>query len=259
MDPSSERYWIESELCARLDAQRLVAELRRVVALRHEHVLAVEEVGIADGGVYFVTPIVDGITLRTWLERERPLAILESVRVMTEVTLALVHAHAAGIAHGALSPEMILWSNTHAKVRDFGLKAALLHAGAPPEFVDGCAPPGTSDYAAPERSSDALGDIYSFGAIAYEVLTGRVPVLPSLEPVNKLRQHLPAGLARLVMRCLERDPASRPQRADELTRVLVGMVTLALGYERAQLIAQAQFFERHGDAQRAAERFEQAR
>jgi hypothetical protein len=62
-----------------------------------------------------------------------------------------------------------------------------------------------------------------------------------------------------VMRCLERDPRKRPQSAGELTRVLVGMVTPALGYESAQLIAQAQFFERNGDARRAGDRIEQAR
>ena len=215
----------------------LRAGLARAASLRHERILPIETIGEHDGSPWFTTPFVDGVTLATWLEREKQLPFLESARVLSELAQALAHAHAAGATHGDLTTHDVLWSETHAK---------LCHLGAAP-----CSTDATS------------ADIRAFGAIAYEVLAGEKPNVSDgacITPVNALRHHIPPGLAYVVMRCLTNDRSRAWRSMDDLVPLVANLVTPPRGYEAPHLVNQGCYLLRQSGSfvREALERFEAA-
>ena len=232
-----------------LDARQIAAlrsGIERASALRHERILPIEENGDCRGAPYFVTPFVEGVTLETWLERERELPFLEAARVLSELALALAHAHRSDVFHGELSTADVLWSETHVKLCNLGA--------------------ATSPVARRSNADAALADIRAFGTIAYEVLAGRKPLGRSgdahsrIVPVNELRHHIPPGLAYVVMRCLSSDRARAWRSVDELLPLLANLVTPPQGYVAPQLVNQGHYLcRRPGPRLRESlERFESA-
>lgn len=224
---------------ASFDFAAFVAELERVATLRHPHLVAIEAWGRAEGVVYVVSPWIEGVSLRTWLGREPQLGFLECVRVLRELTSAVAYARREGVASFALTPDDVVWSNTHAFALDVGLEQAL-------------------DVASATRRA-SVDVALALGALGYEMLAGCAPARERAEAVNKLRAHIPPGLAYLVMRCLDADRDRRPT-PESMLRVLEPMVTPAPGYAAPQRVDQARFFLRRGASglARALERFEQA-
>jgi len=222
------------------DASSVLASLARAARLRHERILPIEATGACDGLPWFASPRVEGVTLATWLERERELPFLESARVLSELAEALAHAHAAGVVHGALTTHDVLWSDTHVK---------LCHLGAAP-----CS----------RGASETIAlDIRAFGEIAYELLAGRKPHASSgarITPVNELRHHIPPGLAYVVMRCLTGDRVRAWRSMDDIVPLLAHLVTPPRGYEAPHLVNQGRFLcRRPGPLLRESlERFESA-
>src|SRR5207302_2132541 len=158
---------------------------------------------------------------------------------------ALAYAHEHGIVHRDIKPEDVLLSGGSAMVTDFGVAKALSassnaeHGGMTSLGVA----LGTPAYMSPEQASadpsvDHRADIYSFGVLAYELLTGQPPfagrtpqnllaahVTEAPEAINKRRASLPPALAALVMRCLEKRPADRPQSASAVVHALDDITT----------------------------------
>jgi serine/threonine-protein kinase len=197
-------------------------------------------------------PFVEGQSLRERLGRFGTLAIAETVNILRDVARALAYAHDKGVMHRDIKPENVLLSGEAAVVSDFGIAKALAAAGTSdklPEESDETEPPttsltaigtsiGTPQYMAPEQASgdpttDHRADIYAFGCMAFELLTGKTPFaglsihqlfrahMTEVPPrVDTLRPDTPPGLAMLIVRCLEKDPAHRPQSARELLRSL---------------------------------------
>jgi tetratricopeptide (TPR) repeat protein len=253
----------------------LQSRLERAAPLRHAHILPIESIGRRDGALYFVTPFVEGVTLATWLEREKVLPFLEAARVLAELAQALAHAHRRGVVHADLSTADVLWSETHVQLCNLG---ASIGASAR------CS------------ETDAIGaDIRAFGAIAYEVLTGQKPsranatlgararaIAPNatgpsaidasaidpqaiaastrIVPVNELRHHIPPGLAYVVMRCLSADGKRAWRSMDDILPLVTHLVTPPPGYAAPQLVNQGAYLcRRPGPLLRESlERFESA-
>ena len=241
---------LHPELATALGADRFLREIQIAANLQHPHILPLLDSGVSAGFLYYVMPHVKGESLREKLARERELPVHDAVRILRDVTDALAHAHDAGIVHRDIKPENVMLSGKHALVMDFGVAKALSEAAGRPAATDGGAPSlttagvalGTPTYMAPEQAAadphtDHRADIYAVGILAYELLAGSPPfrgtsaqaiLAAHLTQVPEpLAQHrdVPPALAELVMKCLQKRPADRWQRADEMVRLLEAALT----------------------------------
>ena len=222
---------LHPDLGAALGADRFLSEIKTTARLQHPHILPLLDSGEAGGGdstglLYYVMPFVRGETLRARLERERQLPVDDALRIARECADALHHAHSHGIIHRDIKPENILLQDGHAVVADFGIALAVQSAGGARMTQTGLSL-GTPQYMSPEQAMgektiDARSDIYSLGAVTYEMLTGEPPftgasvqaivakVLTERPvPVSTTRDTVPPGLERAVLRSLAKLPADR--------------------------------------------------
>ena len=235
---------LSSEMAAEVSAERFTREVRVAARLQHPNIVPLLTAGDADGLPYYTMPYVDGENLHNRM-RAGPLPVAEVVSIMRDVTRALGYAHSRGVIHRDIKPANVLLSGDAAVVTDFGIAKAIASAldtdASPRDFATltqlGTAI-GTPAYMAPEQAaadpaSNHRADIYSLGAMMYELLTGQTPFSGSTPQqllaakmsgsprlVVDLRPDTPRPLASLVMRCLERDPADRPQSAADVTSAL---------------------------------------
>ncbi|NJD09125.1 MAG: hypothetical protein FIB01_01345 [Gemmatimonadetes bacterium] len=234
---------LRPDLTATLGAERFQREIQIAARLQHPHILPMLDAGEAAGLLYYVMPYVEGPTLRTRLAREGELPIADVVRILRDVVDGVAAAHALGVVHRDLKPENIMLSGRHALVADFGVAKALGDAAGEQRLTTAGVALGTPAYMAPEQAAgdaqtDHRADIYALGVLAYEMLTGDPPFTRSTPrallaaqvteapvPVTERRDTVPPALASLVMRCLAKKPADRPQRAEELLTVLESLAT----------------------------------
>jgi len=228
---------VHPELAAVLGAERFLSEIHVTAALQHPHILPLFDSGQADGQLYYVMPFVDGESLRGRLHRERQLPIDEAVRLTREVASALDYAHRKGVIHRDIKPENILVHDGQAVVADFGIAIAVTNAGGGRLTQTGLSL-GTPQYMSPEQATgerdiDARSDVYSLGAVTYEMLTGEAPFTgptaqaivakvittdpPSLVSQRKL---IPQHVEDAVLKALEKMPADRFASAADFSRAL---------------------------------------
>ncbi|MEO7359121.1 MAG: serine/threonine-protein kinase [Gemmatimonadaceae bacterium] len=240
---------LPAELAAELSTARFQREIQLAARLQHPHIIPLISTGNAAGLPYYTMPFVDGESLRDRMQRSGELTIGESIRLLREIASALAYAHDRGVIHRDIKPENILLTDGVARVADFGVAKALIESttmGERPLTAAGVAV-GTPAYMSPEQVSadpaiDQRADVYAFGVVAYEMLTGRPPfvarttqallaahVIEAPEFVSKRRPSIPVDLANLVMRCLEKRQADRPQSATEIVQVLDAMQTTTPG------------------------------
>src|SRR5258708_17116317 len=188
-----------------------------------------------------------GESLRARIMHERELPVGDTVRILRDVSDALAYAHGHGIVHRDVKPDNVLLSGKHALVTDFGVaKAVSSSTGAATLPSLGMAL-GTHAYRAPEQAAgdpnvDHRAALYAVGALGYELLAGRPPfsgmspqgmlaaqVTAVPDPVTQHRATVPPALAALIMQCLAKHPADRPQNADEVLGRLEAMATPTRG------------------------------
>lgn len=217
--------------------ERFKREARTAAQLSHPHIVPLLTFGEDDGLVYFVMGYVDGETLSNRLQREGPLSAGEAVRVLTELAQALSYAHSRAVVHRDVKPDNVLLEQPRSIVRltDFGI--AKQHTGRPSLTAAG-AVIGTPLYMSPEQASgrtdvDARTDVYSLGAVAFTVFTGRPP-FEGRSSSDIMRQHLTGEVPRLrdvlpdipgslddaVQRCLAKEPADRWRDPIEFSNAL---------------------------------------
>ncbi|MDQ3519737.1 MAG: protein kinase [Gemmatimonadota bacterium] len=226
------------ELAAEVSEERFRREIQLAAQLQHPHIVPLLTAGHADGFLFYTMPLVSGESLREKLDRDGALPVDECVRLLCEIADALKYAHSRGIVHRDIKPANVLLADRHAVVADFGVAKALSAAGGSDKLTATGIALGTPAYMAPEQAAgdshvDHRADIYAFGALAYEMLTGQTPFTgPSVQavlvahisqapqPITVTRSSVPAPLAAIVMRCLEKHPADRPQSAEVVMRQL---------------------------------------
>jgi eukaryotic-like serine/threonine-protein kinase len=222
--------------------QRFEREAKTISSLNHPHICTLHDVGSQDGVDYLVMECVEGETLAKRLEKG-PLPLEQTLKISMEVADALDKAHRQGIVHRDLKPGNIMLTKLGAKLLDFGLakpaaqlaNVASLTAAATQDspVTEQGTIVGTFQYMSPEqiegKEVDARSDIFSFGAVLYETLTGRrafpgksqLSVASAVlekdpEPISTLQPMTPPALERAVKRCLAKDPDDRWQTARDL-------------------------------------------
>jgi eukaryotic-like serine/threonine-protein kinase len=217
---------LRPELAAVLGAERFLNEVRVTANLQHPHILPLHDSGAAGGALFYVMPYVEGETLREKLRREKQLGIEEAVEITRAVAAALDYAHRHRVIHRDIKPENILLHEGQAFIADFGIALAVSQAGGSRLTETGLSM-GTPQYMSPEqamgdRELDARSDIYSLGAVLYEMLAGDPPYTGSTAqaivakvitekpvPVTVHRDTVPPHVAAVVHRALAKLPADR--------------------------------------------------
>ena len=217
--------------------ERFRREAETIAQLSHPHIVPLHFVGERDGLVYLAMAAIDGGTLAERLDREGPLSIEETVRILAEVASALAHAHKRGVIHRDIKPENVLLDaeSGRALVTDFGI-ARTAEGGA---LTATGLVMGTAAYLAPEQLSgeppDRRGDIYALGVMGYQMLAGRLPFEGATpvailmkrmagppESLKALRSDVPDALNGLIASCLAIEAADRPNDAGDIARALRG-------------------------------------
>jgi serine/threonine protein kinase/tetratricopeptide (TPR) repeat protein len=217
------------------DARRFEREARAVASLSHPNVVPIFDVGHDSGMDYLVEELVEGETLRALLRRG-PLEIARCRHIAVQIAEGLAAAHRAGIIHRDLKPgNIMITSGDCARILDFGLATG--HRTGSDEAtmslprLDGVV--GTAAYMSPEqvqgRRIDVRSDIFSYGALLYEMITGRqafardivtATLAAVLQEDPPLVADIPPKLRQIIDRCLSKDPGSRFQTIDEVRLAL---------------------------------------
>lgn len=216
--------------------ERFRREAQAAACLSHEHIANVYDTGRAQGTYYIVMEFVEGTDLKQRLRREGPLPLLTTLEIGRQIASALEAAHRNGLVHRDIKPHNILLNKDgNVKVTDFGI-AKIASDGDDTGVII-----GSVHYLSPEQArGDATtpsSDIYSFGAVLFEMLTGRTvfegenamavahkqvyeqPPMP-----RTLRPDVPPAVEAVVLRCLEKDARARYQSAAEVQAVLTQLV-----------------------------------
>ena len=211
--------------------QRFEREARSVASLNHPHICVLHDIGNQDGMGYMVMEFMEGETLAARLEKGA-LPLEQALKYGRQIADALDRAHRAGVTHRDVKPPNIMLTRDGVKVLDFGLAKSGSKPGPTDETLtkvltmEGTIM-GTPQYMAPEqfegREADARADIWAFGAVLYEMVTGRKAfegksysslvgaILSADPPPMTVKPFTPAWLERLVRRCLAKEPDRRYQ------------------------------------------------
>ncbi len=255
---------LRPELAAALGVERFLREIEIAAQLTHPNILALYDCGEADSLLYYTMPYVTGETLRDRLQREKQLAIDESVGITQEVADALAHAHSLGVVHRDIKPENVLFQAGHAVVADFGIARAVSAAGGERLTETGLAI-GTPAYMSPEQATgdrdvDPRSDIYSLGCMLYEMLAGDPPFSAStaqamlarksieqVPAISTVRDTVPRHLEKAIAIALARVPADRYATALDFSAALTRDSGTTVGAAERSAIAVLPFANMSAD------------
>jgi len=247
---------LHPELSAVLGTERFLKEIELTASLQHPHILPLFDSGSADSLLFYVMPYIEGETLRGRITREHQLPLNDGIRIATEVADALEYAHKRHVVHRDIKPENILLHEGRALVSDFGIALAVAQAGGGRLTQTGLSL-GTPQYMSPEQATgerdiDARSDIYSLGAVTYEMLTGEPPFTgPSAQAiVAKVittdppsliakRRSIPPHVEAAVLTALEKMPADRFSSAAQFAEALADPSRARVGTTAGQRLAPA--------------------
>ena len=212
---------------------RFQRHVESTIQLSHPNIVSVLDVDESDEYHLLVTEVVRGPTLKEYIRDNHPIPLEEAVRIALMVLGGIRHAHQAGIIHRDIKPQNILLDEEHrVKITDFGIAKALSET----RMTETNQVMGSVQYISPEqakgRQTDERTDIYSFGILLFELLSGRLPfegetpVSVALkhisEPVPDILEYrdVPRGLINIILKCTEKDPYDRYRHADDVIRAI---------------------------------------
>jgi serine/threonine-protein kinase len=228
---------LKPQLSAAVGVERFLSEIKVTANLQHPNLLPLFDSGEVGGRLFYVMPYIAGESLRARLEREKQLPIDDAIHIASAVAAALDYAHRQGVIHRDLKPENILLHEGQPLVADFGIALAASHANDARLTQTGHSL-GTPSYMSPEQAVgeheiDRRTDVYSLGAVLYEMLTGEPPhtgktaaeimaKVLAMQPraVRDIRPSVPAHVEAVVERALEKLPADRFSSAHEFSEGL---------------------------------------
>jgi hypothetical protein len=240
--------------------KRFEREAQATAALRSPHTVEIYDFGTTAGGVfYYVMELLEGYDSETLVQAHGPLPQSRAIYVLRQVCKSLMEAHEAGMVHRDIKPANIFvcrygLETDFVKVLDFGLvKSSAPIGGHASALTAAGMVAGTAEYISPEMARgdstvDARADIYSLGCVAYYFLTGKLvfeggtPMEVLIEhvktrptrPSQKVTRPIDAQLEEIILSCLQKDPANRPQTARELERLLAAVPLPAWSEEEAE-------------------------
>jgi eukaryotic-like serine/threonine-protein kinase len=228
---------LRPDLAALLGRERFLAEIHLTARLDHPHILTLIDSGESGGFLWYVVPYIRGESLRQKLAREKQLGVDEALAITGQVAGALEYAHQHGVIHRDLKPENILLHEGEAMLADFGIALAVKEAGGNRLTETGLSL-GTPQYMSPEQATgdrqlDARSDVYSLGAVLYEMLAGEPPhtgataqavvaKLLTTDPIRirTIRPALPATIEEVIHRALTKVREDRYSSAGAMLEAL---------------------------------------
>src|SRR5512134_2726588 len=213
---------LHPELSIGLGPDRFLREIQIAARLQHPHIVPLYDSGQAGDLLYYVMPYVEGESLRHRLEREKRLPIEDALGIARAVAAALDYAHRQQVVHRDIKPENVMLHEGEAVVTDFGIAKAVTAAAG-----QNLTQTGTSAYMSPEQAAgeaelDGRSDIYSLGAMLYEMLAGTAPFTgPTVQaimaqlftepirPLSEKRAEVPDWLDTAVHKALAKQPGDR--------------------------------------------------
>ena len=232
---------LSPDLAAGVSADRFEREIQLAAQLQQANIVPLLATGDTKGLPYFTMPFVEGESLRARIAAQGTFTITECVSILRDVARALSYAHKAGVIHRDIKPDNVLLSHGAAVVTDFGIAKALSasrNLTGESELTQTGTSLGSPAYMSPEQVAgdpdvDHRADLYAFGCMGYELLSGKPPfagqtpqrilaahISEKPRPISEVRQDTPRVLASIIMRCLEKEPSNRPASADEIVAAL---------------------------------------
>ena len=214
---------LKDEYCKDDDfRRRFQAEGQAVAMLGHPNIVAVYDVSTVNGADYIVMELIDGISLKQYMEKKGVLNWKETLHFGIQISKALEHAHSRGIVHRDIKPHNIMvLKNGSVKVADFGIARVMSQGNTLTKEAL-----GSVHYISPEQAKggrvDDRSDIYSLGTVMYEMMTGRPPyngespVAVAIQHINggakmpsTINPNIPGGMEQIIMKAMAHDPADR--------------------------------------------------
>lgn len=227
--------------------RRFRNESKAIAVLSHPNIVKIFDVGFTDKIQYIVMEYIDGITLKEFMEQQSVLKWKDAIHFTIQILRALQHAHDRGIVHRDIKPQNImLFPDGTIKVMDFGIARFSRVEGK--TLSDKTI--GSVHYISPEQArgdiTDEKSDIYSVGAMLYEMLTGKKPfeadtpvavalmhMQDAVVPLKKINEAIPEGLEEIVLHAMQKSPANRYQSASEMIKdieIFKANPTVVFGY-----------------------------
>ena len=246
---------LHAELAAVVGAERFLQEIRVTARLGHPHIITLIESGESDGFLWYVIPSITGASLRERLDGKKRLGIEEVLTIARQIGGALDYAHRNGVIHRDIKPENILLHEGEAMLADFGIALAVHEAGGSRLMASGV-PIGTPQYMSPEQAKgnavDARSDVFSFGAVVYEMFAGTAPhaAATSREVIERIlrdpppmlratRKEIPPHVEAAVAKALAKEPDERFASPGDFVQALDASPRLPVYKRRPVLIAAA--------------------
>ncbi|MBQ8768289.1 MAG: Stk1 family PASTA domain-containing Ser/Thr kinase [Oscillospiraceae bacterium] len=209
--------------------RRFHAESQAVAMLSHPNIVSVYDVSTSDDADYIVMELIDGISLKQYMEKKGVLNWKETLHFAIQIAKALDHAHSRGIVHRDIKPHNVMvLKNGSVKVADFGIARVMSKSNTLTKEAL-----GSVHYISPEQakggSVDNRSDLYSLGVVMYEMMTGRppydgeTPVSVAIQHINgkpqmpsTLNPNIPGGLEQIIMKVMDQEPDKRYSSAQAL-------------------------------------------